>query len=86
MAMKSGVKGSVRRRIFRRDGYRCLRCGVQGMEKRWKSGAFTYPTSIPMVFLSIDHRHPKSLGGSHDEENLRTLCTLCNAQKGTSWE
>lgn len=82
MAMKSGVSGSVRRRVFRRDSYRCKECSLQGRERRHESGAFTFPTDIPGVYLSIDHIVAKSLGGSHHESNLRTLCTPCNTRKG----
>lgn len=82
MAMKSSVPGSVRRRVFRRDNFRCDECGLKGREHHWASGARTYPTDVTGVWLSIDHRVPKSLGGSHDESNLRTLCTTCNTRKG----
>lgn len=82
MAMKSGVSGSVRRRVFKRDGYRCRACSLQGREHRHASGAFTFPTELPGVYLSIDHIVPKSKGGTHDETNLRTLCTPCNTRKG----
>lgn len=82
MALKSGVSGSVRRRVFRRDAYRCLACGLQGREHRWASGAFTYPTDKPGIYLSIDHKHPRSKGGSNDEANLQTYCTRCNLLKG----
>lgn len=34
------------------------------------------------VRLSIDHVHPRSLGGSDDINNLQTLCMPCNAAKG----
>lgn len=84
MANKSGVPGSVRRRVFRRDGYRCKRCNLVGREQRWPSGAFTFPTDRVGVYLSIDHKHPRSRGGGHDEANLQTLCTLCNSRKGAA--
>ncbi|MDI6816870.1 MAG: HNH endonuclease signature motif containing protein [Actinomycetota bacterium] len=32
--------------------------------------------------LSIDHIIPVSKGGTSDDENLRTLCGLCNGKKG----
>jgi 5-methylcytosine-specific restriction endonuclease McrA len=85
MAMKSGVRGSLRRLIFRRDGYRCQECGLVGEEKKCPSGSFTYPTVMPATFLSIDHIKPKSKGGESTEENLRTLCTRCNTLKGVTY-
>lgn len=36
--------------------------------------------------LSLDHRHPESLGGKALLENLQTLCRSCNAKKGVSYE
>jgi hypothetical protein len=32
--------------------------------------------------LSLDHIFPKSRGGSHEPENLQTMCRPCNASKG----
>lgn len=31
--------------------------------------------------LSLDHKIPRSKGGSHDKENLQTLCRRCNSAK-----
>lgn len=31
--------------------------------------------------LSLDHIVPRSKGGTHDEDNLRTLCRRCNSSK-----
>jgi 5-methylcytosine-specific restriction protein A len=36
--------------------------------------------------LHIDHIVPKRLGGSDLEENLQTLCQMCNLQKGGFFE
>ncbi len=33
--------------------------------------------------LQVDHIQPRYLGGSHDTENLQTLCGICNRLKGT---
>lgn len=83
MANKSGVPGSLRRKIMRRDQYTCQKCGLVGREVRCPSGSFVFPTSIEGVYLSIDHIDPKSLGGAvADPDNLRVLCTTCNTKKG----
>lgn len=36
--------------------------------------------------LTIDHIKPRSLGGSHSEENLQTLCGPCNGKKGARYD
>lgn len=81
MANKSGVPGALRRKIFRRDNYTCADCGLVGFEVKTRSG-YGHHTSIAGVYLSIDHKHPRSLGGTNDEDNLRTVCTRCNTIKG----
>jgi 5-methylcytosine-specific restriction endonuclease McrA len=82
MPMKSGVPGSLRRRVFREAGYRCAACGIVGEERRFPRGGYGYYTPVAGVFLSIDHIAPKSQGGSHERSNLRVLCTPCNTKKG----
>lgn len=32
--------------------------------------------------LTLDHKHPVSLGGGNDIDNLQTMCMPCNAKKG----
>jgi len=83
MAMKAGVPGALRRLVMREGGYRCCDCGIVGYEKRFPKGnGYGFYTSIPEVYLSIDHIIPRSKGGSNERANLRILCTVCNTRKG----
>lgn len=36
--------------------------------------------------LCVDHRHPYSLGGNNDLDNLQTLCWKCNSKKSNRIE
>jgi 5-methylcytosine-specific restriction endonuclease McrA len=82
MAMKAGVRGSVRKAIFKRDHFTCLICNIKGFKLKHKKCSTTYPTSIPRVYLSIDHIIPRAKNGSSDASNLRCLCMRCNSKKG----
>lgn len=63
------IYGSLRREIFRRDGYTCQLCGRPEMTGRWGS-------------LAIDHRVPVSLGGDDSESNLQAAHNGCNSIRG----
>ena len=62
-----------RKRIFDRDGNKCLKCSFtpEDLPKNNKSN-----------WLTIDHVVPKSKGGTNLENNLQTLCRKCNFEKG----
>lgn len=55
-----------RHRIFKKSGYRCVKCGAFGIG----------------TLLTVDHIIPKSKGGTSAEENLQALCFHCNNRKG----
>ncbi|HKO17092.1 MAG TPA: HNH endonuclease signature motif containing protein [Gemmatimonadaceae bacterium] len=55
-----------RRRIFERDGYRCVYCGSR----------------FPAEELTIDHVQPRVRGGDRSDGNLVTACEACNTLKG----
>lgn len=61
-----------RHRIFDRDGWMCLKCGIRTGDKRGRK----------TILLTIDHVIPKSKGGSNLDDNLQTLCKKCNGEKG----
>ena len=86
MAMSSGIPGSVRRKVMRRDRYTCRACLLVGREEQSAKGNFSFPTDVKGVYLSIDHIHPRSLGGGYEMSNLRVLCVPCNTRKGTKVE
>lgn len=56
-----------RKKVYRRDGYECQRCGASG----GMGGN---------AELHAHHKTPKSEGGSHSLSNLQTLCRDCHSQ------
>jgi 5-methylcytosine-specific restriction endonuclease McrA len=82
VASNNGVRESVRKAVFRRDNYTCRACGIVEHAVKRQRGGYGYYTQIDGVYLSIDHIHPRSLGGSSEMNNLRVLCTRCNTAKG----
>jgi len=66
-----GISRETRARVLERDGYTCQSCGAEaGQEHPETPGKKT--------LLQIGHVLDKSKGGSDDEGNLRTQCSLCN--------
>lgn len=59
------IPSSVRFQVLARDNYTCKCCGRKP----------------PEVTLHVDHRTPRSLGGTDDPENLVTACLDCNLGK-----
>lgn len=53
--------------IFRRDGYKCIYCGLSSIEDGVK--------------LHLEHVYPISEGGKEDLFNLATACERCNIKK-----
>ena len=63
------VTNRVRFAIYRRDGWRCRKCG--------KGQAHAH--------LEIDHIKPIAKGGKSTYDNLQTLCHVCNKEKGAKY-
>jgi len=62
----SSERSKRRSRTLRRDGFRCVACGV--VDKTGRA-------------LEADHIVPLEVGGSHDLENMQTLCKPCHLLK-----
>ena len=62
---RSTLRPSLRWAVLKRDGYKCVACGVPAAERT----------------LEVDHIHPVSKGGNDTLENLRALCRECNVGK-----
>ena len=65
------VSNKMRFAIYRRDGYRCRKCGRRDNGRR---------------ILEIDHIYPISKGGKSTYDNLQTLCYQCNMEKSNTVE
>ena len=68
--------GGLRESVLKRDGYKCLHCGMTDAEHRKKWGK------------SIEIDHIDGFGSrkkiKHNwMSNLQTLCRICHAKKGT---
>lgn len=64
--VRSEMTLKLRYKIMKRDNFKCTICGK----------------SMPEVELCVDHIIQVCKGGTSEENNLRTLCNLCNAGKG----
>ena len=73
------LHGAERRRIFDRDGKRCVQC-EQSLKLFRVERQFFDDCSL----AHIDHIFPRSRGGQNNAENLRLLCEYCNESKGAN--
>lgn len=71
---KRGVAWS-RRGVLRRDGYRCIYCGIGAGERR---GSMV----LTKDRFTIDHIVPRSRGGRNTWGNTACACPACNQRKG----
>jgi 5-methylcytosine-specific restriction endonuclease McrA len=71
------IADKTRMEIYERDGWTCHICS----EPVDRDAHFN-----DNLAPSLDHLVPKSLGGSHEPENLKTSHRICNSLKGASYE
>ena len=65
----SAISAKVRRKVFERDGARCVLCG--------RAAGDTYDDGTTAT-LTAGHIVPNALGGTATLDNLRTECRVCN--------
>jgi len=84
----------LRKKVFIRDNYTCVKCGYQPWEMIWGNGCVMHGKqrweAEPEVIgfkgdaskLVADHIVPIALGGQEwDIKNIQTLCEKCNKEK-----
>ena len=59
---------TLRQKVLRRDGARCVYCGEV----------------MPAEALTLDHVQPRMRGGDQSLGNLVAACRVCNAEKGSA--
>lgn len=70
-AFERGISKQTRALVLDRDGYTCQMCGAGAGEP--------HPSDLSRTTrMHIGHIVDKSLGGTDDTANLRTLCSICN--------
>lgn len=67
MGAKTDRWRRIREIVFKRDNYTCCYCGKFCGKKKIRT---------------IDHKLPKSRGGTDSLDNLVTACKRCNVRKG----
>jgi 5-methylcytosine-specific restriction endonuclease McrA len=85
LRFKNPAHAALRRHVHHRDGFQCVRCGLQAIAQANYCGRDALRTNrIKNGFaelLVIDHIVTLKAGGLNRVENLQTLCETCNLQK-----
>lgn len=74
-----------RLRVFYHKGCECVKCGRKATQIVLGDGRGQLHWDLyddDFYPLTIDHIHPKSLGGSDELDNLQPMCYGCNQKKG----
>lgn len=69
------ISPTGRHDLYERDGWTCHLCELPIDRDAHPNSDFA---------PSLDHLIPRSKGGSHDSENLKTAHRVCNSRRGTS--
>lgn len=63
--LRFNISGEVQQSIWRRDGLKCMFCGIE----------------FGFTLFTVDHFFPIESGGKNDQSNYLTLCRKCNKKK-----
>lgn len=95
-AGKTVRMSSLRYRVFRTSGTKCVKCGIEGCffalerdrhtksEKSYHFNLYAIDENGHEVLMTKDHIIPKSRGGTDHISNLQTMCANCNNAKGST--
>ena len=78
------IWGYIRAEILKRDGFRCLRCGITGKALERLGLKESFGRGYLAYVLQVDHIKPVRLYPEleFDRANLRTLCHNCHNEIG----
>jgi 5-methylcytosine-specific restriction endonuclease McrA len=71
------IDPKLRLEIYERDGWNCHICSAP-VDREAHFNENLAP--------SLDHLKPRSMGGTHEPENLKTAHRVCNSVKGATYE
>lgn len=83
--------GSDRYKVFQRSCI-CVECGIEGTyflkekhisKEPYHFNLYGVNDDGQEILMTKDHIIPKSQGGKNHLDNYQTMCTKCNAMKGT---
>lgn len=81
-------KDHRRFKVFYNKGFTCVSCGIEGariIKRACLPNSIHFDLyTLDLQLMTVDHIHPKSLGGSYDLENLQPMCYKCNCEKGSN--
>jgi len=75
---------SKRHSFFEKHDFTCFACKCKASAVKTMASNNTLQYVIndnPSWFLTLDHKHPRSKGGSGRFENFLVLCNKCNQRK-----
>ena len=80
------IRQTTRAALYARDGYTCQYCDCPVSHGVQLPTGKVIPSIRGTKLATLDHRTPRSLGGTNDRSNLVTACAACNAAKGEQTE